>query len=1033
MPEMTPGRGRYYHPPHEKGTRMSRAMPRALLVLGLSAGPVLAVAPAAPPAAAPAPAAEPSPVAVLAGQLAEAPGDAERSALLDKHRDLVGVPLREALITLGTERSGKGDFAGAIAACAAGLQVADRTGDTEGAIAALRGLGAARYRKGELEPALADFERGLALAERSGSAPAIARLLYAAGNVQQDLGRLDAAEESYRRALETIGPAGDTDVRLGVLNGKAALARKRGDYASALATYGEALALARAAGSRRDERGFLHNYGQLLALQGDTRGGLEYYQKSLAISEEMGDKFGMALTLGAIGAAQRSLGDHREAVVTLQRSLALAEEIGSKPRIAESLGNLALVYSRQWNLDLALDFMQRALVATEATGNPDQRATLLNNLGVIRYRRGEFDAALAAHREALGIKESLGQKAGIAITESMIAEALRGRGDVAGARQAFERSIAASEAIGDTVALPAGYGNLAHLEHEAGRHAEALELSERAVAVARRLEDSENLWEALSTSGAALRALGRNDEARRALEESIAVVESLRATSAGGVETGPQGFERSIAPYRELFALLADAGRLDEALAVAEKGKARVLLDTLRSRDTPILKGMTAEESERERRLSADLAASNLRLTRAAQADQPDPAALASSRAQVEQARRAREDNRVALYASHPDLRGRRGEEPPGSRADATALLRDGGDALLEYVVTKNATYLFVLTRAPEPDLRLHTIAAGHASLAADIAAFRDRLGRRDPGFRASAEALYRLLVEPVAATLRTRARWVVIPDGPLWELPMQALVAPGGRYLLEDHAISYAPSMAALRAMSRTVAGGGAAGRILVLANPAFGGAAPATKAGADARVASPRPLPDAEREAAELRRLYGNDASAVFTGAAAREERLKSDAGRYRVVHLATHGVLDDSDPMYSHLLLAPSSGGAAAEDGLLEAWEILDLDLSADLVVLSACETARGRQVAGEGTMGLAWSWFVAGAPATVVSQWKVESKSTSDLMVEFHRRLRGGASPAEALRGAALRLQRSAPSAHPYYWAGFVAIGDGYRAR
>jgi CHAT domain-containing protein len=134
-----------------------------------------------------------------------------------------------------------------------------------------------------------------------------------------------------------------------------------------------------------------------------------------------------------------------------------------------------------------------------------------------------------------------------------------------------------------------------------------------------------------------------------------------------------------------------------------------------------------------------------------------------------------------------------------------------------------------------------------------------------------------------------------------------------------------------------------------------------------------------------------------------------------------------------MYSQIVLAHAEGDTN-EDGLLEAWEIMNLELKADLVVLSACETARGRVGAGEGMIGLSWALFVAGCPTTVVSQWKVESASTTELMVAFHQNLKAGnrglrMAKAEALRQAALRVMKMNAYRHPFYWAAFVVIGDG----
>jgi CHAT domain-containing protein len=185
--------------------------------------------------------------------------------------------------------------------------------------------------------------------------------------------------------------------------------------------------------------------------------------------------------------------------------------------------------------------------------------------------------------------------------------------------------------------------------------------------------------------------------------------------------------------------------------------------------------------------------------------------------------------------------------------------------------------------------------------------------------------------------------------------------------------------------------------------------------------------PLPETERQLKALQKIYGTGQSRIYIGAQASEETFKNEAPSYRILHLATHGILNDKSPMYSHLLLSQTET-AAAQDGLLEAWEIMNLDLKADLAVLSACETARGRVSNGEGVIGLTWALFVAGVPTTVASQWKVESESTTQLMVEFHRNLRSNKSKSESLRQAALKLLRTKKYSHPFYWGGFIVLGD-----
>src|ERR1051326_3540752 len=161
--------------------------------------------------------------------------------------------------------------------------------------------------------------------------------------------------------------------------------------------------------------------------------------------------------------------------------------------------------------------------------------------------------------------------------------------------------------------------------------------------------------------------------------------------------------------------------------------------------------------------------------------------------------------------------------------------------------------------------------------------------------------------------------------------------------------------------------------------------------------RAADLGPLPEAEAEVKTIARIWGPE-TAVYVGRDAREDVAKREMTASRIVHFAAHGMFDDANPMFSQIVLAPGTG--SSDDGVLQAWELMRLRLSADLVVLSACETARGRVGAGEGVIGLSWALFVAGCPTTVVSQWQVESSSTTELMLEFHRSLKAKSSSSNA---------------------------------
>jgi CHAT domain-containing protein len=470
-----------------------------------------------------------------------------------------------------------------------------------------------------------------------------------------------------------------------------------------------------------------------------------------------------------------------------------------------------------------------------------------------------------------------------------------------------------------------------------------------------------------------------------------------------------------------------------DALVLAEHAKARALLDILQQGRVNIQKTMTVKEQEEERQLTLQLTQLNKQLARVKQSDKQDATRVTEVESQLEKARLNYEAFQNALYASHPELKTQRGEAPIINAQELAGLLPNSSSALLEYVVTDEQTYLFAITKpgeSAETQIQVYTVPIKRAELSKQIESFRQQLATRDLGFKASAVKLYDLFLKPAQAQLRGKTSVVIAPDNSLWDMPFQALVNGAGRFMIEDASISYAPSLTVLREMTKRRLNHTATHvptTLLALGNPV---SSPETAKRNGLRDSSLEQLPESGEEVKALARLYGAARSKVYVGAEAREDRVKSEAGTAGILHFSTHGTLNNAAPMYSYLTFAEVGSN---DDGLLEAWELMQLDLKADLAVLSACETARGRIGAGEGVIGFSWAMFIAGVPSTVVSQWKVDSASTRDLMVNFHRSLISQAGPkptkSDALRQAALKLMRNPETSHPFYWAGFVLVGDG----
>jgi CHAT domain-containing protein len=486
--------------------------------------------------------------------------------------------------------------------------------------------------------------------------------------------------------------------------------------------------------------------------------------------------------------------------------------------------------------------------------------------------------------------------------------------------------------------------------------------------------------------------------------------------------------------------LLVEQKRFPDALAYAERAKGRVLLDVLRNGREDITKAMNSDELAQERRLEAVIRALDARL-RQENAQSPPNAGLAAGLAsQLKAARLQYEAFQTTLYSVHRDLKAQRGETATPSPADLEAL-PDQQTAFLQYVVTPQRTYIFVL--AHNIPVKVYIVPIRSEILASRVTGFRKMLADNALGFREPARQLHDLLLAPAARDLAGVRRIGLVPDGPLWELPFQALITGSNRYVLEDRAVFYVPSLSVLREMTSMKPT--ARGVLFAVGDPVAG-------------TVSDDALAETGRMVDAIEQIYGSTNSRVLTGEVAQDETVKAESGHYQILHFATHGILDNDDPLYSRLLFAGSNGKA---DGYLEARELMRLDLHANLAVLSACETARGRVSEGEGLLGMSWALFVAGVPTTVVSQWKVDSASTSALMIGFHRLLKARLSPPEAapankaevlrhpvasyhllrsrgileaskaeiLRVAALQLMAKPEYRHPFYWAGFVVMGDG----
>lgn len=791
------------------------------------------------------------------------------------------------------------------------------------------------------------------------------------------------------------------------------------------------------------------------ALSSDITGNLaiEAYQRAsygdasrwanqaIALAEHLGNLGDLTRNVNNLGVIEHERGNYRAALAAYQRSLDLATANRDEVGRSNALNNMGLVHWLQDRLDIARDYFTRALALREAAGARALVAGTLQNLGLVERKQGAYEKALEYYARSLAIREEIGDQAGLALVHNSFGLVHDAQGRFDEALASYAKSLAISEAQKNRARMVQALANIAITQRKRGAYDESAVAAERTIAITREIGNREQLHSALTTLGEVLTLQGKFERARQALDEAIAVVESMRDDAGASAQEQQGFFESRTGAYSALVALHVARGDALSGLLAAERSKGRALLDILQLGGGTFAGPIPDEERAREASLDGAIRMLNADLRRARGRPVVDAETVTALEGRLQRARLDYDANQARLYSAYPALRTQRGRAPLLSASDLDPLVPDTSVAIVEYVVGRDAVQVFVATRRPSEDgqsrvaVEAHTLPIGRDALAVRVAALRDRIAARDLAIKTEARAFFDLVFAPIYDHLVGCTTVIVVPDDALWDVPFQALVSPSGRYLVEDVAFAYAPSLTVLRDTRRLASEHPARSRrtLLALGNPVVGVVADADGRRTMSAEGAFTPLPEAGRQVERLRTIYGR-ASSVHVGAAAREERVKRDANGYSVLHLATHGVLDDANPLYSYVVLAPDPG-VAGDDGVLEAREILNLRLGADLVVLSACESARGRFGRGEGVIGMSWALFVAGVPASVVSQWKVDAASTTDLMVAFHARWQASSrrrstndAKATALQDASRAVMADARYRHPFYWAGFIVMGD-----
>jgi CHAT domain-containing protein/tetratricopeptide (TPR) repeat protein len=826
------------------------------------------------------------------------------------------------------------------------------------------GFADALGRTGQRDSAMTALELAARLAR--GDARRTGRVHVARSILLDRAGRFDSAFAEAERARDAARRSGDPLLEADAHNAMGRIHSLSGRYPEALAANRRELELKRAGGARPVALATAYNeLGIDYRHLGRFDEAIAVYERSLAIADSIRNPESRARVLFNLANVHAQLGDLDSAIALLEASLPLVEQIGDPRGLPFVLGGLGDIHLRAGNRETARGYLARALESNRRAGLPYGEAVTLVGLGSLELADANEPAATTHLRAALAIADSLGYGRQRAGARAGLARAAAARGDGRAARRWADAAVLVADSLGDPEA-----------QHEA-----------------------------LEARASALEAAG-DARAAAAWLDAIALLESWRGRLAlGDLRMGVA--EPRLASYEGAIRTLLARGRPAEAFDVAERARARLLLELMADRrggvagaaDDLRQRLRIAFEARRETRREDRRAALDGEIARLvdslAARDRLASGAAAVAPAPIDSVRAGLLHPGRALYAVFWGDRGVYGWWVTADTVRATRL----GDA---DTLALEVEFLRGLLEAPASVADDQWIASArrvHDALVAPLLA--PHAGEREPADGADAPEV------------------LAIVDGPLAHLPLEALVpADGAAPWGAVRRVAYGPSASVLLALARSPARGEWERAILAVGDPALEGGR--RGAGGGARGAALPPLPHAAAEARAIASLFRDRGADVLLGRRATVERWRAmRPARYRFLHFAAHARVSDRRGDRTELLLA---------DAALGLEEVRRDSLAAELVTLSACETARGRRVRGEGIIGLPHAFLSAGARGVVVTLWAVTDESAARFMGDFYASMRAGAEPAEAMRGARrARIAAGGAEAHPSRWAPFVLVG------
>jgi CHAT domain-containing protein len=911
-----------------------------------------------------------------------------------------------------------------------GLQIAEQPVSSEAdatRAAAEKALdeGTQLYRQGgkaSLQQAIIKYKEALKLWQQVGDRSGEAITLTNIGSVYSTLGDKQQALTYYNQALPLYRAVGDRSGEATTLNNIGLVCSDLGNKQQAMTYYNQALPLRRAVGDRRGEATTLTNIGLVYSNLGEQQQALTYYNQALPLLRAVGDRRGEATTLNNIGLVYSNLGEQQQALTYYNQALPLRRAVGDRRGEGNTLTNIGAVYSTLGDKQQALTYYNQALPLRRAVGDRGGEATTLNNIGKVYADLGNKQQALTYYNQALLLMRAVGDRGNEATTLNNIGAVYADLGDKQQALTYYNQALSRMRAIGDRDGKVTTLNNIARIERQQGNLAVAL----------------------------------------TRIDEAIKIVEDLRTKIVSSeLRTSYFATQQDIYQFKidllmELHKKNPSKGYDIRALETTDRSRARSLVELLAESKADIRAGIEPKLLARERDLNGRRDTLEREKQKLASSKDSDPA-IANLNQKIAGIIKAEEELRTEIRRVSPNYAALKFPTPL-TLAEIQRKVLDEDTLLLTYSLGIDRSYLWLVSKTKIQSYELPKRSVIEAKAQQFYEQEKTNPSTTTPNPQLGVQ-LSQIILQPIANKLSNK-RLLIVPDGALQYIPFAALpickdaICNNPSRLVTKHEIVNAPSVSTIdiirnskrQTPTKTLA---------VIADPVFG-----TNDERFRTIARAAKLPpeirgenlarqQLDRSANEsgikkFKRLIGTrrEANSILALVPQNMQLQKFDfdanrgfvttspeLGKYRYISFATHGILNSTEPELSGLVLSLIDRKGIPQNGFLQLNDIFNLQLSADLVVLSACETGLGKQISGEGSIGLTRGFMYAGSPRVVVSLWRVSDAGTAELMKKFYTNiLQKNLTPAAALRAAQLEMSKDAKYSDPYYWAGFTLQGE-----